>query len=282
MRSSRRMLLASCLMWASRPAVAAPAAIEALFAPSARAWDRWAAHDAGSTRVVDHGAWTATLRALLRRAPDGSALVAYRAATPAIKAGLARYIGALAAEPVSRLSRAEQFAYWANLYNALTLRVVLDHYPVGSIRDIGISPGLFSSGPWDARLVEIEGQAITLNDIEHRILRPLWRDPRVHYAVNCASIGCPDLPAEAFAGATLDRQLDAAARAYVNHPRGVLVEPDGLTVSSIYNWFAGDFGGTDMVTAHLSHYAAPGLAGTIRQGAGIRGYRYDWRLNDAG
>jgi hypothetical protein len=282
MRLVRRMLLGSPLLLGSRAAVAAPAAIEALFAPSARAWDRWAAHDAGSARAVDHATWTAILRALLRRAPDGSARVAYRTATPAIQAGLAGYIGALAAEPVSRLNRAEQFAYWANLYNALTLRVVLDRYPVKGIRDIGISPGLFGSGPWDARLVEIEGQAVTLNDIEHRILRPLWRDARVHYAVNCASVGCPDLLTEAFTGATLDRQLDAAARAYVNHPRGVSVEPDGLIVSSIYNWFAEDFGGRDKVTAHLLQYAASGLADTIRRGGAIRGYRYDWALNDAG
>lgn len=282
MQLVRRIFLGSPLLLGSRVAVAAPAAIEALFAPSARAWDRWAAHDAGSTRAVDHTAWTAILRALLRRAPDGSARVAYRAATPAIQAGLAGYIGALAAEPVSRLNRAEQFAYWANLYNALTLRVVLDRYPVKGIRDIGISPGLFGSGPWDARLVEIEAQAVTLNDIEHRILRPLWRDARVHYALNCASIGCPDLLAEAFTGPTLDRQLDAAARSYVNHPRGVLAEPDGLIVSSIYNWFAEDFGGSDKVTAHLLQYAAAGLAETIRRGVAIRGYRYDWGLNDAG
>ena len=87
----------------------------------------------------------------------------------------------------------EQRAFWINLYHALTVRVILSHYPVSGIREIDISPGLFARGPWDRKLIPVEGVELTLNDIEHRILRPIWRDPRVHYALNCASLGCPDL-----------------------------------------------------------------------------------------
>ena len=122
----------------------------------------------------------------------------------------------MAAVRVSGLGRDEQCAYWINLYNALTLEVVLDHYPVDSIRDIDISPGLFSQGPWGKKLITVEGEQVSLNDIEHRILRPIWRDPRIHYAINCASLGCPNLQPRPFTGRTLDHALDLAAMRFVD------------------------------------------------------------------
>ncbi len=131
-------------------------------------------------------------------------------------------------------------------------------------------------------LIEVEGEAVSLNDIEHRILRPIWRDPRVHYALNCASIGCPDLRAAAFTAENAEALLDTAARAYVNHPRGARVENDRLTVSSIYAWFREDFGGTEAgVIAHLKRYAGPELAKALETATDIGGYEYDWALNAA-
>jgi len=207
---------------------------EAWFAPAARLWPRWQAHDPHSRLVVDHGSWDRFLRARLRRHHDGITRIAYGAMPAGAQQGLRAYLGALAAVPVSLLARGEQFAFWVNLYNALTVQVVLDAYPVAGIRDIALSGGLFARGPWDARLIEVEGQVLTLNDIEHRILRPIWRDPRVHYAVNCASLGCPNLLPEAFTAARTEAMLEAAARGYVNHPRGVAPRADGLRVSKIY------------------------------------------------
>jgi hypothetical protein len=103
----------------------------------------------------------------------------------------------------------------------------------------------------------------------------------VHYAVNCASIGCPNLGREAFTGAKLNDQLDAAARAYANHPRGVDVRSDGLVASSIYNWFADDFGGTEeAVLAHLREYAEPALKAKLDGARSIADYAYDWNHND--
>ena len=120
-----------------------------------------------------------------------------------------------------------------------------------------------------------------LNDIEHRILRPIWRDPRIHYAVNCASVGCPNLMTEAFAGDRLDAQLDGAARAYVNTPRGARIEDGKLVVSSIYIWFGEDFGGNDAgVIAHLKRYAEPQLGNRLKSLKAISDHRYDWSLND--
>ena len=127
----------------------------------------------------------------------------------------------------------------------------------------------------------VEGKQLSLDDIEHDIMRPTFKDPRVHYSVNCASFGCPNLPARAWSAATLDKDLEEAARAFVNHPRGVAVtEPKKLKVSSIYKWFRDDFGGTDAgVIAHLRKYARPELAAVLDGGAAIAQDDYDWSLN---
>ncbi|MBI1779462.1 MAG: DUF547 domain-containing protein [Proteobacteria bacterium] len=183
---------------------------------------------------------------------------------------------------VGRLARAEQLAFWINSYNALTLSVVLDHYPVASIRDIDISPGLFARGPWDKRLFTVEGHPLALNEIEHRILRPIWNDPLIHYALNCAAVGCPNLRPEAFTAANAPRQQDAGARDYINDLRGVRIVNGRLRVSSIYDWFQEDFGGGEgTVLAHLSRYAETAVASTLAGAGSIAGYDYDWSLNDA-
>jgi hypothetical protein len=221
--------------------------------------------------------------------PDGVARVRYAAwkASEADMRALDAWITEAAARRPSAMPRAEAFAYWANLYNALTLKVVLERYPVRSIRDIRSSgvpldpKGYF--GPWRTRLVTVEGRRMSLDDIEHETMRPTFRDPRVHYAVNCASIGCPNLPPRAWRAATLERELDAAAAAFVNHPRGVTVLPDGrLRVSSIYAWFREDFGGSEAgVVAHLRRHAAPPLAARLGERTAIAEDAYDWALNDA-
>jgi hypothetical protein len=264
------------------PLLLTPAAA-AWAAPRAEPWPRWERHDPASSATVDHSDWAAFLARHVRPAPDGVNRVAYGDVGAADHRLLAAYLDRLAATPVSRLARPEQMAYWINLYNALTVRVVLDHYPVGSIREINISPGLFSTGPWGAMLVAVEGERLCLDDIEHRILRPLWRDPRIHYAVNCASIGCPNLQMAPFLALGLDRDLDEAAIAYINHPRGVTVSADGrLTVSSIYVWFQDDFAGSARgVIQHLMAYAAPELAMALQKLARIDRHVYDWRLNDS-
>ncbi|MEJ2121858.1 MAG: DUF547 domain-containing protein [Alphaproteobacteria bacterium] len=262
----------------TRPAMAA---FESLFAPKAELWDRWTAHDPASKTRIDHGAWGHFLKRYVARGADGINRVAYAKVTQADKQSLDAYVGRLAATKVSRLSRAEQRAYWINLYNALTLKVVLARYPVASIRDIDISPGLFADGPWDRKLVTIEGTKVSLNDIEHRILRPIWRDPRIHYALNCASLGCPNLRRDAYTAANTEALLEAGARDYVNSRRGVTIDGSGLTVSSIYVWFKPDFGGSDAgVIAHLRRYAAPGLAKKLGRTSSIRRHVYDWKLND--
>lgn len=256
---------------------------QAQAAPAAVLWARWQANDPASAARIDHTVWGDFLSKHLVEASDGVNRLGYGRIATADKAGLDAYIDGLAALPISTYNRDEQMAYWVNLYNALTVQVVLDNFPVDSIRDIDISPGLFSDGPWGKKLLSIEGEQVSLDDIEHQILRPIWQDPRIHYAVNCASIGCPNLQAEPFEAAVLDEQLDRAAADFVNHRRGVSIENGRLIVSSIYSWFSDDFGsGSDRdVIAHLKRHATPELESRLGQLASIYDDRYDWRLNDA-
>jgi hypothetical protein len=255
---ARRAVLAAAML--APLAARAEAALEALLARYVTT------HTDGVTRVR-YAAWRAS-------APDSAALEAW--------------ITEAAARAPSQMARAESFAFWANLYNALTLRAVLARHPVRSIRDIR-SEGVPLDprgwiGPWRTRLVTVEGRRLSLDDIEHAIMRPTFRDPRVHYAVNCAALGCPNLWPRAWRAATLDAALDDAARAFVNHPRGVRPNPDGtLTISSIYHWFREDFGAGDEagVLAHLGRHAAPPLAAILARARRIAGHEYDWALNDS-
>ncbi|MEC9346143.1 MAG: DUF547 domain-containing protein [Pseudomonadota bacterium] len=275
---TRRGLLAA-LFTLPLAASAQAAGLERLFAPSADPWERWLRHDPASTTVVDHALLDMVLERHVSRGVDGIARVDYRALRTG-RQPLDAYVARCAGVAVDGLNRNEQAAFWINLYNALTLRCVIDHWPVDSIRDIDISPGLFADGPWDARLIVVAGERLSLNDIEHRILRPLWREPRMHYALNCASLGCPDLRAGAWRGADLERQLDEQARAFVNHPRGARVEDGRLRVSSIYDWFREDFGADDLaVIAHIRAFAAPELRSALDGIDSIAGDFYDWRLN---
>ena len=269
---------------------AAPATLTprpAAAGPAAELWPRWQAHDPASTTTVDHGSYAALLERYLTRHQDGVNRVRYAALRADDHATLEAYVRSLEAVDPDGINRDEQMAYWFNFYNALTLLVIVEHYPVSSIRDINISPGLFSRGPWRKKLVTVNGEALSLDDIEHRILRPIWQDPRIHYGVNCAAVGCPNLQPEPFTALRLEAMLEAGADAYVNDPRGVaMVEraflPDQLTASSIYNWFQEDFGNSEAgVLAHLRGHARASTEQLLAGVETIDAYRYDWSLNDS-
>jgi Protein of unknown function, DUF547 len=251
-------------------------------APRAEMWPRWEAHDPASVRHIDHREWEAFLTRYLRIGADGVHRVAYGEVTAADRARLDDYIARLAAVPIGTYDRAEQMAYWINLYNALVVRLVIDHYPIASIRDIDSRSGKPGRGPWADKMVEVEGIPLSLNDITHRILRPIWRDPRVHYALACGAVGCPNLQPEPFVAAQLESQLDEAAMAYINDPRCITIGDDRLRLSSIYRWYRDDFGPTDRdVINHLMAYAEPGLAMRLQGFDKISEDDFDWRLNDA-
>ena len=246
---------------------------------TAQSLSRFTGRTAG-TGVVDHGGFDILLARRAKASADGVVRVDYAGwkRSAADREALKRYIDQLTGLDPLTLTRPEQFAYWANLYNALTIQVVVEAYPVASIRDIRTSRPL--PGPWWKAVTRVAGVNLSLNNIEHDILRKGWREPRVHYAVNCASFSCPNLPLQALRGVGLEAALDAAARAYVNHSRGVRFEGEKLVVSSIYQWYGGDFGGTDArVIAHLAQYAAPPLRARLLAVERIARGAYDWSLN---
>ncbi len=225
-----------------------------------------------------HQVWDGLLKTYVVESPDGVNRFRYGALKSSADdvAALDTYLGSFEELDFEALSRDEQYAAWVNIYNALTVKHMIERYPVKSIRSGYIT------GPWKRVKTVVDGAAISLDAIEHKVLRSM-ADGRVHYAINCASYGCPNLRRDAWVAETLDEDLDAAARAYINHPRGVTVrERGGLLVSHIYKWFKQDFGGNEAgVIAHLLEFAEPDLAARIEANAKIRKYQYDWSLNDA-
>ena len=209
---------------------------------------------------------------------DGINFVAYGDVSPADHAILKAYIADLEATGPAELSRDEEMAFWFNLYNAKTIDIILDAYPISSIRKLGS----FNSGPWDDKNMTVNGVGeMSLNDVEHETLRANWDEPRIHYAVNCASYGCPNLKATPWTAETLEADLTQAATDYINHPRGVRVENGRVTASKIFNWYKEDFGGDRAsILAHARLYARGELKTALDTATTINGFEYNWDLNE--
>lgn len=230
----------------------------------------------------DYSFWEQLLTRYVKTDRSGVNLFAYNKVSPADKKALKVLLATLQKTSVSNLSRDDQMAFWINLYNAQTIDIVLDHYPVKSIKDISLGGGFFSSGPWKKLLMTVEGRSLSLDNVEHDILRKQWRDPRIHYAVNCASISCPNLAAKAYTSDKLEEMLTEQAKHYINHERGVSVKDGRLRLSQIYSWYRSDFGRSDAdIIKHIATYASPELKKNIAGIKSISGYDYDWSLNEA-
>ncbi|MDH3664099.1 MAG: DUF547 domain-containing protein [Alphaproteobacteria bacterium] len=255
---------------------------EAPIADELQGFERWHQHDERSAMQVDHAPWEAFLLNYLRPGADGVHRVAYGEVNARDRRALSSYVDAMGEVDIAAYRRPEQMAYWINLYNALMVKLVLDHYPIASLRKLE-RPGAGSkSSPWNRPLIVIDRASLSLNDIEHRILKPIWNDPRIHYAITCAAVGCPNLQPIPFSGRRLDQQLSDAAMAYVNDPRCIEIENGELHVSSLYRWNFQAFGGSERaIIQHLMAYAEPELAMSLQSFDRLHGDRFDWRLNDA-
>ena len=252
-----------------------------LFPERANRWRRWKRHDPASRAVIAHDRWDEFLSAHVTTGADGIHRVRYAEVSEPDRSLLSAYLADCERVAISAHSRDEQYAYWLNVYNAVTVRTVLEHYPVRSMRNVGLVPSWLGGGPWDHPRIRVEDEPLSLNDIEHRILRRNWRDPRIHYAVNCGALGCPNLQLRALRGEGLGATLDAMAAAFINSPRGVHFDGDRLSACRIFSWFREDFGGTEAaLLLHLRRYAAPELRARLEGRTRIDGYHYDWSLND--
>ncbi len=254
------------------------AILVALWPKNSKLQNDFSIADESSIIKVDHQPWDALLEKYVHESEGEVSKFDYKSVSQEDKVQLAAYLSNLEQTRVSELNSVEQMAYWINLYNALTIQVVLDAYPVDSIKTID-SPFL-KRGPWTKKRIQILTEPLSLDDIEHKILRPIYQDPRVHYGVNCASIGCPNLQAQAFTADNLEELLDLGAEQYINHPRGVNIIDGKLQISSLYKWFASDFGTQQDLFDHLIDYAEDSLAEKLEQLTQISDYHYDWAIND--
>lgn len=203
---------------------------------------------------------------LLRKYVSSSGYVNY-AGMRSEKANLDKYLAQLAANPPQKgWGRNEEMAYWINAYNAFTVKLILDHYPVKSIRDI------HSGNPWDVKWIEIGGNTYSLNQIENDKLRKRFGDARIHFAVNCAAHSCPPLLNRAWTASSLSQTLDQRAKAFINNPKYNQISPSVAKVSKIFEWYAADFGD---LRAFLNKYSSTSLG----EGASIQYLEYNWSLN---
>lgn len=248
-------------------------------APKANLWSFWQTSQAQSA-TVDHRVWQTLLdRYLDSQHASGINRFDYAAVDAQSRQQLQQYLQTLQQLDPRQLTRAEQKAYWINLYNVLTVHAVLAAYPVSSI--LKVDGGIFNRGPWNKKYLQIAGQSLSLNDIEHRILRPIFNDSRIHFAVNCASLGCPNLLPQAFTAANTEQLLQQAALAYLQHPRGLQMLANGdLRLSKIFDWYQLDFADTEagLVQALLPYLPAKQQQRLQNFGGQIY-YAYDWSLN---
>ncbi len=252
---------------------------KAFIAKSRLSSNIWKKHVPSSKVVVDHSAWDSFLKKYTRKDGKGINRVAYGGVSSADKKALSAYLTSLQATDVTKLNRNEQYAFWLNLYNASTVNLGVKNFPINSILEIK-SNALDLKGPFNDNVAKVNGKKLTLDTIESGIVRPIWNDPRLHYAFNCAAISCPNLGSSAYKGASINAQLNAAARSYVNDPRGIRINGGKITASKIYFWYSGDFGKNEKeVLAHINKFAAPKLKAALKGKTSIDSYEYDWALN---
>ncbi|MBN3583660.1 DUF547 domain-containing protein [Algoriphagus aestuarii] len=221
----------------------------------------------------DHTAWNE----LLKKHVDASGMVDYEGFVKD-KGKLEAYLKILSSKRPDKKSwsREERLAYWINAYNAFTVKLIVDNYPTKSIKDLG--PALkipLVSDVWHYKFFKIEGEDFNLDEIEHGILRKEFDEPRIHFAVNCASISCPPLLNEAFVPAKLDSQLDAQAKAFINGDTRNKITKSAVQLSSIFSWFKGDFTDNGSLIDFLNQYSNV----KIDKNAKISYLDYDWNLN---
>ncbi|WP_299978313.1 DUF547 domain-containing protein [uncultured Pseudoteredinibacter sp.] len=249
-------------------------------APQAELWEEWLPSPSATEEYTERPSW-ALWQAFLERyvSTDSSGLnrVDYAAVTEDDKLALNRLQDSLVNVDPRGWSDSEQQAFWINSYNLSVVSLVLQHYPVSSIKDIRLSfKSLFNGGPWEDKLIKVAGIKLSLNDIEHRILRPIWKDQRFHFALNCASVGCPNLANDIYRAQTLNEQLNLAEKTFLQSLRGFERTDNAYQVSSIFNWYWRDF--SDKKTNLWEYFQKQGLIDEPVEGFQ---YQYDWSLNEA-
>ncbi|WP_210518601.1 DUF547 domain-containing protein [Hymenobacter terricola] len=227
-----------------------------------------------TTAAVDHSAYDK----LLKKHVNDKGLVNYKGFKADEKA-FNQYLDMLSKNPpAASWTRPEQMAYWINAYNAFTIRLILDHYPVSSIKDIGSKIKIpFVTTPWAAKFFSIGGNKMSLDEIEHGTLRKKYNDPRIHFALVCASVSCPRLRAEAYTAAKLENQLDDQGHDFLNNPAKNNVHKDAAQLSKYFDWYKGDWNDNGQsVVKWVNKYSTT----KIDNSTNISFQTYNWNLNE--
>lgn len=191
---------------------------------------------------------------------------------------LQRYLDRLAQQRIDGWPADAQLAFWINLYNAATLNLILDNYPTDSIKKLG---ALFSS-PWKRKIITVAGRDLSLDDVEHNIIRKQFDDARIHFALNCAAVSCPPLAPFAFLPSKLDEQLDAVSAKALQHERWLEIGEDEIRVSKIFDWYKGDFEAySGSVRRFIARYRPEQQAAILDESKKLKIMNYDWSLNEA-
>jgi len=252
-----------------------------LAAPELEKNEFWDVRNEQSKDVVDHSAWQEILDVYLNdQHASGVNRFDYKAVSKADVKKLSGYLDYLQALKPRGLNADEQFAYWVNLYNAKTVDFIITGVQEDDIKSIKEIRSLFVvPGPWKRKALKVEGEKISLDDIEHGILRPIWLDHRIHFAVNCASIGCPNLSKTAFTAANYDEQLDEAEEDFLQHPRAVRSQDGKLVITSLLDWYGADFADNqEEMFEYLSDFVSPDLLDVFDSNPEVV-YDYNWGLN---
>ncbi|MFC2188902.1 DUF547 domain-containing protein [Fulvivirgaceae bacterium LMO-SS25] len=226
------------------------------------------------TQTPNHDVWTT----LLKIHVDENGKVNYQGFIRD-KAKLESYLNSLSNTPPDRAkwTEAEQLAYWINAYNAFTVKLIVDNYPVKSIQDLHPTFKIpMLNTVWHKKFFKIGGEDASLDQIEHKILRKEFEEPRIHFAINCASISCPPLRNEAYTAAKLEQQLEDQAKRYINNPSHNKIQASQVKVSKIFSWFSGDFTKNGNLIDYLNKYSKT----QISPNAKVSYMDYNWDLNE--
>ena len=226
-----------------------------------------------------HSDWNLILkRYVIKSEPGGVNLFNYAALSKSSNDWvlLKNYLTSLEGMNPNLMLKNEAIAYYVNLYNAVTVKLVTENYQIKSIRKLGP----LNSGPWKRKIIKLNNELVSLDDIEHKILRSKYKSPYIHYMLNCASMSCPNLQATSWKADSLEADQLTAATEYINSSRAVTLKKNGLRLSSIYKWFKEDFENDGGVLDHILKHANKDLKNAIKKGVKIKSYNYDWTLND--
>ncbi|UQD57342.1 DUF547 domain-containing protein [Flavobacterium sp. K5-23] len=212
---------------------------------------------------IDHKQWDD----LLRKNVSAKGNVNYKGFKKEAKQ-LQSYLDELANKtPEKSWSKNAVLAYWINAYNAFTVKLIIDNYPVKSIKDI--------NDPWGKKFFTLGGKKYSLEQIEHEILRKM-DEPRIHFAINCASFSCPNLLNEAYTEAKIEKQLESVSKSFVNDKTKNTISADRIEISEIFNWFSGDFKTKGTLIDFLNQYSST----KINKKATVKFKSYNWNLNE--